>query len=102
MSLWNRDYTEASQAALASLYDTCSTSPDTIKRFAALIATTDLDQYISKNQRRLQLFVNKSVGIILLVYAFVIHLLYGHTYTITSIYQSILEKIGSQSDSIYH
>ncbi|CAD0195405.1 unnamed protein product [Chrysodeixis includens] len=59
MSLWNRDFTEASQAALAALHDTCSHNPDTMKRFAALIATTDLESYITKNQRRLSLFVQK-------------------------------------------
>ncbi|KAI5642252.1 hypothetical protein NE865_05614 [Phthorimaea operculella] len=63
LALWVRDYTEAHHNAIHALQELCN-NEDTKARFAALLATTELNKYMGKGQRRLLMFVQKFAALL--------------------------------------
>ncbi|XP_059049191.1 coiled-coil domain-containing protein 39 [Achroia grisella] len=59
MALRVRDYAEAAQTAMQSLGELCSATDQQYSRFAALLASTDLQRHLSPHQRRLNIFIQR-------------------------------------------
>ncbi|XP_061710408.1 coiled-coil domain-containing protein 39 isoform X2 [Cydia pomonella] len=59
LALWIRDYSEAASGALEALAETCAGVAAVYSHFAALVASADLQRYVTRHQRRLHLLVER-------------------------------------------
>ncbi|KAI8430065.1 hypothetical protein MSG28_000488 [Choristoneura fumiferana] len=62
LALWVRDYAEAAAAALHALADACAGAARVFSRFAALLASTDLQRHLTRHQRKLLTFVQRIIA----------------------------------------
>ncbi|XP_063634008.1 coiled-coil domain-containing protein 39-like isoform X2 [Cydia splendana] len=59
LALWIRDYSEAASGALEALVETCVGAAAVYSHLAALVASADLQRYVTRHQRRLHLLVER-------------------------------------------
>ncbi|CAB3231320.1 unnamed protein product [Arctia plantaginis] len=61
LAIWCRDYSEAAYNVVTALLELCQNSPHVCPRMAALLAATDVQRYVPRNQRRLLTLINKVI-----------------------------------------